>query len=221
MGENEQAAQDRGLLLVKVAAWAFCLGAAAGFGICWKFFTGASTPANKPVAVAGSTEQPQPADRPQAFRPTYRQASPPSATVRVTPPAPEVPGQMTEYRNRVGESILFKVTGATGGATIWGTNVYTDDSPLPITAVHFGALKSGEEGIIRVTILPGQNSYEGSTQNGVSSSNYAKWHGSYGLERVTGPVNEPVLELPAIPPSQQAAPQLFDGLTPATGPAGR
>jgi hypothetical protein len=111
-------------------------------------------------------------------------------------PPPDVPGTIMSYRGRNGESFLFDVTGMQGH-TIWGTGIYTDDSPVAVAAVHAGALRVGEQGIVRVTILPGQRSYEGTERNGVTSANYERWDGSYSLERVTGPTSQPVLSLPA------------------------
>ena len=92
------------------------------------------------------------------------------------------PGNLTAYRpHPAGQSFYFTVTGSTEG-TIWGSGVYTDDSPLAVAAVHAGVLAPGEKGIVRVTILPGQESYDGSTRNGVTSDSYGSWQGSYRVE---------------------------------------
>jgi hypothetical protein len=106
------------------------------------------------------------------------------------------PGTLVGYRGRNGESILFNVTG-TAGHTIWGTDVYTDDSPLAVAVVHAGALQVGERGVVRVTILPGKARYEASTRNGITSAPYEKWEGSYQLERVRGTTTQPVIDMPA------------------------
>ena len=91
------------------------------------------------------------------------------------------PGNITAYRGHVGESFYFDVTGRTGSA-IWGTEVYTDDSPLAVAAVHAGVLRDGERGIVKVTILPGLGHFEGTTANGVESIGYGRWEGSYSVE---------------------------------------
>lgn len=97
------------------------------------------------------------------------------------------PGHLVSYRGQNGASFLFSVTGATSGS-IWGTDLYTDDSPLSTATVHAGLLASGQTGFVRVTILPGQNSYTGSTRNGVTSSVYGAWGGSYSVAAaVLGP----------------------------------
>jgi archaellum component FlaG (FlaF/FlaG flagellin family)/uncharacterized protein YjeT (DUF2065 family) len=88
------------------------------------------------------------------------------------------PGSLTHLRTAVGQTFYFKVTGSATGS-LWGTQVYTDDSAPSKAAVHAGFLKPGEEGIISVMIMPGQKSYPGSTQNGVSSASYWEYGGSY------------------------------------------
>ena len=100
------------------------------------------------------------------------------------------PGNMTGYRGRDGESFQFMVTGRTTGS-VWGTSIYTDDSDLGAVAVHYGLLREGQKGAIKVTMLPGQESYEGSPRNGVASQEYAVWGGSYFIE--------PGTQLPAAP----------------------
>jgi hypothetical protein len=93
------------------------------------------------------------------------------------------PGNLTGYRAEVGKTYVFEVTGRTD-ATIWGSGVYTDDSPLATVAVHAGALKVGQKGLVRVTILPAEMSYEGSTSNGVTSNPYGDFGGSYRVDAV-------------------------------------
>jgi hypothetical protein len=95
------------------------------------------------------------------------------------------PGNLTSYRPHVGMSFVFRVTGSVPG-TIWGSGPYTDDSPLATAAVHAGLLKDGEMGIVRVTILPGQDHYEDSTANGVKSLSYGTFYGSYKVEAPGG-----------------------------------
>jgi hypothetical protein len=91
------------------------------------------------------------------------------------------PGTLTQHRADVGKSFLFEVTGSNAGA-VWGTDIYTDDSALATAAVHAGVLAVGQKGVIKVTILPGQNSYASSTRNGVSSQSWENWDGSFRVD---------------------------------------
>ncbi len=95
------------------------------------------------------------------------------------------PGNLISYRGRLGERINFTVRGNALGGGVYGTGVYTDDSVLASAAVHARVLRTGEVGIVTVTILPGQNGgYAGSTQNGVTSApRSSPWPGSYTISR--------------------------------------
>jgi hypothetical protein len=93
------------------------------------------------------------------------------------------PGTLTGHRGDVGKSFLFEVTGANTGP-VWGTEVYTDDSALATAAVHAGVLAVGQKGVVKVTILPGLESYTSSASNGVVSGSWASWVGSYRVEAV-------------------------------------
>jgi len=90
------------------------------------------------------------------------------------------PGTLTSYRGQTGMSYYFQVTGRQAGS-LWGSGPYTDDSNIGTAAVHAGLLRDGQQGVVRVTILPGYNSYDGSTRNGVTSNAYGPWEGSFHI----------------------------------------
>jgi beta-lactamase regulating signal transducer with metallopeptidase domain len=104
---------------------------------------------------------------------------------RTAPAAQPDPGNLQGFRDRIGQSFSFQVTGSTDAGTIWGgaNGEYTDDSPLATAAVHAGLLEPGKPGIVRVTILPGQDSYTGSTAHGVTSQSYGNYGGTYRFDR--------------------------------------
>jgi WD40 repeat protein/serine/threonine protein kinase/tetratricopeptide (TPR) repeat protein len=91
------------------------------------------------------------------------------------------PGTFANYPIEVGKVFYFEVTGQTQG-NLWGTDVYTHDSHLSTAAVHAGALRDGQKGVVKVTMLAGRPSYVGSNRNGLSSSPYGAWRGSYTIE---------------------------------------
>jgi hypothetical protein len=63
--------------------------------------------------------------------------------------------------------------------TVYGTNVYTDDTGICSAAVHAGLISVQQGGIVGIKIKPGQEFYLGSTYNGVDSRDYGFWNGSY------------------------------------------
>jgi hypothetical protein len=88
--------------------------------------------------------------------------------------------QADRYRGRNGQRVTFTFP---GGGTIsdrlWGSGTYTDDSSIASAAVHAGLISRERGGTVTIEILPGQESYRGSTQNGVTSKGYGSWHGSF------------------------------------------
>ena len=90
------------------------------------------------------------------------------------------PGNLIGYRGNINQTFSFLLTGAISGA-IWGTTIYTDDSSLVTAAVHSGFVQVGQVRVITVIILPGQGSYASTTQNGVTSSGWGSWSGSYSI----------------------------------------
>lgn len=94
------------------------------------------------------------------------------------------PGLLHAEPADIGKVWYFEVVGNVQGNT-WGTDVYTTDSHLAATAIHAGVLRLGQKGIVKVTILPGQDRYESTTRNGVTSQPWGNWGVSFKVERVT------------------------------------
>ncbi len=91
------------------------------------------------------------------------------------------PGTLSQYRGERGKTLLFEVTGSDTGS-VYGTDVYTDDSTLAAAAVHAGVLKAGQKGVVKVTMLPGQDDYPASTRHGITSTPWGKWDSSFRVE---------------------------------------
>ena len=85
------------------------------------------------------------------------------------------------FRGQNNVSLQVEVVGTNEG--VWGTDVYTDDSSIGGAAVHAGILKVGEKGVVKITILGGRDSYQGSSRNGVKSESFAAWPGSFKIEK--------------------------------------
>jgi Domain of unknown function (DUF2341)/PKD-like domain/LCCL domain len=112
--------------------------------------------------------------------------APVTATIIVTPSTPGSgsidigsPSNMLPYGGNIGTIYKMTLTGATSGGAIWGTNVYTHDSYLPMAAVHAGALTLGQTSVVYVEMLSGLSSYPSTLQNGITSSAWGSWCCSY------------------------------------------
>jgi hypothetical protein len=119
----------------------------------------------------------------QAYPRSFRVERAPSFKVTAPKGVLPAPSDLRGYGDKIGQPFLFDVIGATHGS-VWGTNIYTADSPLQAAAVHAGAVREGERTTVKVTILPGQESYFGSTRNGVTSGSWGFYQFSYRVERV-------------------------------------
>jgi beta-lactamase regulating signal transducer with metallopeptidase domain len=91
--------------------------------------------------------------------------------------------ELMRMRDQIGATVDLTVTGS-NSAPIWGDGIYTDDSAVAVAAVHAGLLRVGEIGVVRATIMPPQDRYEGTTRNGIQSRSFGRFEGSYRLERV-------------------------------------
>ena len=82
-----------------------------------------------------------------------------------------------DKRGKIGE-YCYKIIGSTEG-TVWGDGVYTDDSNIAKAAVLEGRCKIGENKQVCIKIIEGKSSYGSCTKNGISTSSYGSWDGSY------------------------------------------
>ena len=83
-----------------------------------------------------------------------------------------------DKRGKIGEYYCYKIIGSTEG-TVWGDGVYTDDSNIAKAAVLEGKCKIGEDNEVCIKIIEGKSSYGSCTKNGISTSSYGSWDGSY------------------------------------------
>ena len=90
-------------------------------------------------------------------------------------------GNATHLRGEDYQVFTFDIVGSDSGS-VWGSYIYTDDSNIATAAVHAGLVSVGEAATVRIMILPGEDSYESTTSNGITSSSYGRWSGSYVFE---------------------------------------
>lgn len=96
-------------------------------------------------------------------------------------PVLEIPCSQTVEGLRYGAGAVVIVNcgeGCENSKTVWGDGLYTKDSPICKASIHAGVIgKSG--GKVKVTVQPGQDSYKGSTKNGITTEKYGSFGGSY------------------------------------------
>lgn len=80
--------------------------------------------------------------------------------------------------------VFYVRTTAQTGGSVYGTNIYTDDSTLATVVIHAGILSAGQTGIVAVSMLAGQPAYTSTTRNGITSFAYGAFAGSYSVSAV-------------------------------------
>ena len=82
-----------------------------------------------------------------------------------------------DKRGKIGEYYEYKIKVSEEG-TVWGDDIYTDDSNIAKAAVLEGKCKLGEEKVICIKIIEGKSSYSSCSKIGLSSNSYGYWDGS-------------------------------------------
>jgi hypothetical protein len=88
---------------------------------------------------------------------------------------------------KVGQKTVINCPKDCKNGSVWGTDVYTNDSNLCMAAIHAGLIKQAEGGSFQITPAEGQKSYKGSERNEVTSEDYAEYEISFKLEALPPP----------------------------------
>jgi hypothetical protein len=77
-------------------------------------------------------------------------------------------------------TVSYDCPGPGTAGSVWGTDVYTDDSSVCTAAVHAGRITLETGGRVTIQMMPGQMMYAGSERNGVTTSDWSTpWEGSF------------------------------------------
>lgn len=83
------------------------------------------------------------------------------------------------WRGKIGELVQLYLPPQGEPNTVWGTDIYTDDSSIGSAAVHAGAITLVNGGTVTIEILGPQEKFTGTERNGIITNNYGSWPGSY------------------------------------------
>ncbi len=103
----------------------------------------------------------------------------PSPVADATPPAADPWQANATGRGEPGERITYDCPPGGTPDTVWGSDVYTDDSSVCTAGVHAGLITLEEGGSVTIEIRPGQDSYGASERNGIETFSYGAWGGSF------------------------------------------
>lgn len=78
-----------------------------------------------------------------------------------------------------GKTWKFKCPANGREASVWGTDVYTNDSSICNAAVHAGKFTLESGGSVTIELRPGESSYKGSSRNGIKTNDYGPYGRSF------------------------------------------
>lgn len=95
-----------------------------------------------------------------------------------------IDGQLTAspYSAAVGTGRIFICKANLEIQRVWGTDVYTDDTPICSAAVHAGVITQAQGGVVRLVIGDGLATYTASTRNGITSLAWTANRRSYTFD---------------------------------------
>lgn len=101
----------------------------------------------------------------------------------------ELPGQIPcemrgqELSGDAGTRHTVYCPAGCGSASIWGTDLYADDSSICTAAIHAGVIQSGEGGLVSVIIGGEAKDFAGSSRFGITSARWRAWPRSFTVRR--------------------------------------
>jgi len=110
----------------------------------------------------------------------------PPGSVSFAVPAESWSKNLSDQRGHDGTRVTVACSPAGQPGSVWGSGPYTDDSSVCTAAVHAGLITLAKGGTVAAEIAPGESSYSGSTANGVTTSDYGTFGGSF-----TFPTDQP------------------------------
>jgi len=103
------------------------------------------------------------------------------------------------------DSRRIEVTLPRGGSeySVWGTDIYTGDSSIGTAAVHAGLITFSGGGTVTLQLLPGEEHYDGTERNGVSTLEYGAWGDSFTFVDEEGRLMYSVIREEDLPKEQR------------------
>ena len=108
-----------------------------------------------------------------------------SATVPTIASTASWSQNMSAYAGKNGKQVTIVCPGKGTLGSVWGSGPFTDDSSVCSAAVFAGLVTVAKGGTVVATIAPGQNSYKGSTANGVTTQDYGSWGSSFTVSKAS------------------------------------
>ncbi len=89
----------------------------------------------------------------------------------------------TSQRTQVGRRFSCNCPANGSIGSVWGTDIYTDDSSICSAAVHAGLMTRQAGGTVIIEMRAGQPSYASTLRYDIKSTAFLQWHGSFVFVR--------------------------------------
>ncbi len=83
------------------------------------------------------------------------------------------------FKNDIGSTYKFRCPEIGEEHSIWGSDVYTQDSSICTAAVHAGLFSLEDGGIVTIEFRPGRATYGSTVRNGIKSNPYGEYERSF------------------------------------------
>jgi hypothetical protein len=83
------------------------------------------------------------------------------------------------FQGEEGKTYAFRCPADGSAKTIYGSDIYTDDSSICTAAVHVGLISLHRGGVVTIEIRPGRPAYGSTTRHGIKSINFGEYGRSF------------------------------------------
>lgn len=95
------------------------------------------------------------------------------------------------FSGDAGTRVTVRCPAGCGQESVWGTDLYSDDSAICAAAIHAGVLSAQEGGTVEFFVATGATHYPPSTRNGVTTLEWPEWGRSFAFP-AANPADRPV-----------------------------
>ena len=88
------------------------------------------------------------------------------------------------FKGEEGRTYRFRCPSDGTAGTIYGSDVYTDDSSICTAAAHAGIISIERGGRLEIEIRPGRSIYGSTTRHGIKSNTYGQWGRSFVVRQI-------------------------------------
>lgn len=85
----------------------------------------------------------------------------------------------TDHADEVGTQVTVPCSPDGQPGSVWGSDPYTADSSVCTAAVHAGLITVEDGGNVAIEITPGEDAYEGTEANGITTNEYGAYGASF------------------------------------------